>query len=498
VKVRKIFGPPGTGKTTRLLGIMEAELAGGVPPERMAFLTFTVAARKEAKDRAKARFRFSDAQLKWFRTLHSVAYELLGVTSGAMVTPGQGLEAFGSLYGYEFSQGQQFSAEGLPMFGHGTGDRLLAFDHFRRHRLQGWSEAFKRWPDRDVARFEAQRFCEGYERWKGADGWVDFTDLLERGTAALPCDVVIVDEAQDLSPLQWRTLWRFAERAERVYVAGDDDQAIYEWAGADPATFLTQPADAVEVLPQSHRCPRKVTDLARRVIELARVRQPKEWAARAEDGVVAHRARVDGLDLPKEGGVLFLYRNHKYAADVTAFLRSEGEPFSIAGRPSVAPAAAEAIVAWEELRRGRAVALDGLEAVLAATSLRRVSAAGRAAARTAAGPAGAFTAAGLGWSCEAPWFAALDRLKEDEFYLRKIVQRGGRKALTEPPRIRLSTVHGAKGAEEDHVVLLTGMSRKVRQSLEVDADAERRVWYVGITRARKSLTLVGDGNPLLT
>ena len=46
-------------------------------------------------------------------------------------------------------------------------------------------------------------------------------------------DVMFVDEAQDLSPLQWAVVRKLAERAKRIYVAGDDDQAIYKWAGAD-------------------------------------------------------------------------------------------------------------------------------------------------------------------------------------------------------------------------------------------------------------------------
>jgi superfamily I DNA/RNA helicase len=87
-------------------------------------------------------------------------------------------------------------------------------------------------------------------------------------------------------------------------------------------------------------------------------------------------------------------------------------------------------------------------------------------------------------------------LKDEEFYLRKVVQKYGRAGLTSEPRIRLSTIHGVKGAEADHVYLLTAMSRMVQQSLETEPDSERRVWYVGVTRAKQSLTLVGMDNPL--
>lgn len=504
MRVTKIFGPPGCGKTFRLLQIMEAELSAGVPPERVSFLTFTVAARVEAKERAIKKFGFTTAQLKWFRTLHSVAYELLGVNSEALVTSQQGLNNFADEYGYEFSQQVgRFTNEGLPTFGFNPADKLMAFDHFRRHRLEGWETAFKKSFEHDLKRFEVQRFCDGYERWKAADGWVDFTDLLERGSAPLPCDVVIVDEAQDLSPLQWKAFWTFAQHAQRVYLAGDDDQAIYEWAGASPEVFLQQMCDTTEILPQSFRCPRKVTDLARHVIERVAVRQTKDWRARDEEGEVSHVAHVDQLRVPETGSVRILYRNHKFANDVMEVLRSAGELYVIGNEPSIDELSATAILTWEDLRKGREVTKDGLEAVFATASMRRVSQVARDCVRQVEGNVGITARVLVASGCwteqvfTVPWFQLLDRIKEDEFYLRKVVQKHGRAGLVSQPRILLNTIHSVKGAEADHVLLLTAMSKLVRRGLDFDPDAERRVWYVGLTRARKTLQLIGMDNPLL-
>ena len=70
---------------------------------------------------------------------------------------------------------------------------------------------------------------------------IDYTDMLSRyiNEGFVPTfDVVLIDEAQDLSLLQWEMVQKIIDRADQVYIAGDDDQAIYKWAGADVDTFL--------------------------------------------------------------------------------------------------------------------------------------------------------------------------------------------------------------------------------------------------------------------
>ena len=67
----------------------------------------------------------------------------------------------------------------------------------------------------------------------------DFNDIINNVLDKVPeFDVVFIDEAQDLSPLQWKLYDKLKEKSKDVYLAGDDDQAIFAWAGADVNRFI--------------------------------------------------------------------------------------------------------------------------------------------------------------------------------------------------------------------------------------------------------------------
>ena len=89
--------------------------------------------------------------------------------------------------------------------------------------------------------------------FKEAKMLMDFTDLLEQiveQPERLPTlQALIIDEAQDLSKLQWKLVMQLADKAQRTWIAGDDDQAVYVWAGADVESFLSCDGD-VHVLNQ--------------------------------------------------------------------------------------------------------------------------------------------------------------------------------------------------------------------------------------------------------
>ena len=89
MKIHKIFGPPGSGKTTYLLNLVEQELESGVPSRSIGYFAFTRKAANEAKERAIAKFNELNAEtdFPWFRTLHSLAYRCLRVSNNEIMKP---------------------------------------------------------------------------------------------------------------------------------------------------------------------------------------------------------------------------------------------------------------------------------------------------------------------------------------------------------------------------------------------------------------------------
>ena len=487
-EMTKVFGPPGSGKTTYLLGVVEKELAAGVSSARIGYFSFTRKAAHEARDRAIEKFPALDAKadFPFFRTLHSLAFFCLGMSPKDMMGV-ENYAEFAKEAGISLKTGLNNDDElnvkaDNPILNEINLARIKGLDlhtHYNQSAM-------------DIEWFHFEFVERAYRHYKQANSLFDFTDLLEmvvQREEDLPyLDVVIVDEAQDLSRIQWDLVQKLAKRCKRFYLAGDDDQAVYTWAGADVKAFLAFPG-RIEFLTQSHRVPSRIHTLASSIVGRIQNRQEKTWFPKAEEGEIKHYNGFHQVDITA-GEWLIMASTNYMLNDLHNWIKSQGLLFERQGRSSIPDTVVEAVTCWERLRAGREISLEQVKTVYSFMAPECITRGHRT--LTKANPDILYSMATLtahhGLQTDMIWHQVLTKIGTDKIeYLIAILRRG---AKFTKPTITLSTIHGAKGGEADNVLLLTDLSPRFATEYAKDADNINRLLYVGITRAKKSLHIV--------
>jgi superfamily I DNA/RNA helicase len=495
IKETAIFGPPGTGKTTTLIDIVKQSIKDGMDPTKIAFMSFSRKAATEARDRAVAELGLDTKQMLYFRTLHSLAFTWLGLDT-KRVFKGSDYNDLGKLVGLEFRSAPTLNIEEGPLFQIGAGgDKYMSLIQMARVREISNEQQFNDAWDYTLHWQQLKVLDKAYTDYKKAKNKVDFVDMIEMFTAqgtSPKFDLLIIDEAQDLAPLQWRMVKEvLVPNSKKVYYAGDDDQAIYTWMGVNVNDFLNACEDKL-FLTKSYRVPSAVHEFSQNLIKKVATRQAKEWQPTKKDGSITWHRDILDVDLTS-GEWLVLARTNYITNKVCNRLKEEGYLYWREGTGwSISPNVINGIEVWLKLCKNQSLSTAELKNFSKILNPNIITRSGRK-SLSSLDPAQTYTLQDIIEKCdlkashETMWQKVL-KISEQEIAYITSVRRRGERILTGSPRIRISTIHKAKGGEADNVALLLDSTKACINS--PDQDSEIRTFYVGATRAKKTLHLI--------
>ena len=481
-----VLGPPGTGKTTTLLNKVDDYLKE-TDPDKVGYFAFTQKAAYEARDRAIKKFNLGADDHPYFRTLHSLAFRRLGIKKENVMQRRHYMD-LGKKIGFPVSYAI-YENDHSGIF---TSDSeyLRIINLAKLRGLTPEQQYDLNEHNQDLERDKLKIIANELDRYKKEYGLIDFNDMITMFTksdAAVPkFDVVFIDEAQDLSRMQWDMAKAIWNKTTDSFIAGDDDQAIFRWAGADVDSFIAQEGQMLP-LQQSFRIPAKVHGLAMCIINKIRNRIDKSWNPKLHQGSLSRYDDFEQLDM-SSGEWLVLARTKYMLDQLEPTLYLNGFHYQNKFRKTKEQNLHMAAIDWENLKKGQPLAYDQVERIYGYMNKNTEKNKLKSMSKDSTYDIEVMKKY-YGLKTDKPWFEAFDDApKRDIEYLRKMRKNGEK--LNERPRITLSTIHGAKGGEADNVVLLTDLSLNTMKSYEQNPDDENRLFYVGATRTKEHLHII--------
>jgi DNA helicase-2/ATP-dependent DNA helicase PcrA len=570
--VVRLFGGPGSGKTTALLDRVEQLLEDDdIGVRDVLVVSYTRAAASEIRERLAERLDESPRALRGnVSTMHAKAYDLLNLSRGDVVGESdkeEFCEDFGLEYEDEYEGSRRRSARSTTM-----GNKVIATSQWlqrTRRDVADWYDVPFKWNEEEVRlppdidhnaqtgnkytptwpsdddRLDVPEAISAWRSWKGQHGLVGFADMLERvkQRSLLPnVDYLVIDEFQDITTLQYDVYEEWRPHMERVLIAGDDDQVVYAWQGADPDLLLDEDVTEDVVLPNSYRLPSRILNVVNQEVSHIEKRQEKDLEPRKQGGTVEAVPRPSMLDLVRnvrstveesdEETVMVLFRARYQMFQFIDEFIGEGMPFQCltdqrmwTDRLSQYVEAIEALDEDDPVTGLQARRLADMLADSAFGTGERDDLFDTLDEREEAADVDDIAEFDVEPELirdHAPFVpdprSAADMLRKVTNFQERTVDAyfGGDYRDMDRDRVRVGTIHSAKGREADHVFVATDLTEKVveqiaatveQESREVPGidsftkhtdpvptltDNERRVFYVGMSRARERLVLLED------
>ena len=542
--IEKIFGPPGTGKTFTLVERLQEHLNKNCPFDQTLTVSFTKVAARHIKKRIqkKNNYKFNDNELRHsVRTIDSYLMQKLEYPD--ICYPVHFLTEF-----YQIKKDKEINEGHKRNF-----YAAMKIIEMGRITLEDGIENILKYYDSqkrtDIGRKFLIQVAESYKNYKKNHQKMDWVDVKYKGLQdKIKFDhniVLMIDEAQDCNRLEWLIINKLIAVSENVYIAGDDDQAIYRFKGGEVETFLQLPVDKTTVLDKSPRLNKNIWKLAQAAIHLIpkERRQEKQYTPTNENkhnmphcGLIHEFRNKESFeknylnmsitDPDVSIHWLFLSRNNdekdrRYSnenynwSQILAknnltwetIEKSNGvESGAERGTtPNVPTDQIQSIETWMTLQKGNKI--SGKETkefykTIPPTLIRDRKKTSLIRTDSIILKDGQYGYGDLkskfylDANINVPWFEILNlKTHNGEYYadyiqyLKNIMENGNYK---KSKRILLSTIHGAKGLESANTILNCDwpyLPYKTYCKGGKDRDDELRVFYVGVTRTKYNLFL---------
>jgi len=366
IKIR-IAGPPGTGKTRRLVKKYYDHIQQHSATE-IIVISHTNTAADEIRDRildddniqeyqdetGKDIFRLVKESRETLKetvtTMHKCFMSRIPEKKGKSVvfTIGDNTDDYDNLktryplFNKYTGSKKFFNFEmlitGHPFFKFHSTARDNGFDTVKYYRTLSFEEI----RDYKYDITELQELEKNYNNFKSniklnqrAEKILDFQDMVEHFTNSdeiksedLDIKILMVDEAQDSSVIQRAAEKKAAAAVDYFYKAGDPDQSIFEFAGADPDEFHKEFAHPEEELKQGFRCPRVINEYCKQIIKPVwdHYGYGRVWAPREENGQVVEGEKFEMMNLEQDPNLAELTKRLTQTSETFAFTCRGNEP----------------------------------------------------------------------------------------------------------------------------------------------------------------------------
>ena len=487
-----IPGPPGTGKTYHLVNnylrkeIEEYKTSGN----KIAYLTFSNAATDEAKKRILNTF----PQVKEFPyicTMHSLGTRELNIDTNVQLLKDEKWNAFKNFSQIcrDMSFESYTNESGVPQY---KNDHMKIIEYSRAKKISITDAAVELDLHHSIDVWLTEQIEADLKSYKEQTGMIEYSDMIKQFVEKDKCpplDVVFLDEAQDLNPLQWDMFFYIESKCKRSYIAGDDDQTIYTFQGADENIFINLKGE-MDPRIESRRVPKAVHKVALSILDNIENRMIKAWLPRDAEGKVYQNESIENLDFNK-GEWMIIARTNKMLDPIKEYLISLNLRFDSKINDLLPNKLLEAYRVWVRLNQGATVGAEEAKKIYKYLTVKAKLIKENFSTGKSLDVVDYVDIDDLmmnhGLLVTGSW-EQLQIRQDSKLYMKALLENGD--DLFKPARIKVSTIHGVKGEECENVVLFTGMEKIIYEAALKKPDPEHRLFFVGVTRAKENLYIM--------